>query len=353
MQFPKPVHPGSTIGVTAPSFGATTEPYATRFAEAERKFKERGYKILAGETCRMSDGLGISTNPRKAAEELERFYCSGDTDAVISCGGGELMCETMSFINLERIAAARPKWFMGYSDNTNFIFPLATCCQTAGIYSHCFTGFGKPWEQSEKDALALLEGTSYTVNGYDRYQLPEAGSEAKAADPLSPYILTEKKTLSSFLPEADGRFAKADGGRETSFSGMLLGGCLDVLANLTGTKFDNMAAFNRNSGGVIWVLEACDLNPMDIRRAVWHLDACGWFRNATGFLIGRPLAAFKQEMMGVDCYNAVTDILEKYRVPVIMDADIGHIAPAVPLIIGSHATVNVKGDELRIQMECS
>ena len=352
MRFPEPLRPGATIGVCAPSFGATTEPYATRFAEAERRFKERGYKVLAGQTCHMSDGLGISTNPRTAAQELERFYCGGDTDAIISCGGGELMCETMAHIDLDRIAAAAPKWFMGYSDNTNFIFPLATCCRTAGIYAHCFTGFGKPWEQSELDAIALLEGSSYTVHGYEKFQLPEAGTEAKAADPLSPYILTEAKRLSSFVPGKDGRLVRAEPDRSIACSGTLLGGCLDVLANLCGTRLDTMEEFNRDADGVIWVLEACDGNPMDIRRALWHLDECGWFRKARGFLIGRPLAAFRQEMMGVDCYNAVTDIVEKYQVPVIMDADIGHIAPAMPLIIGSHASVAACGDNLDIRMEC-
>ena len=54
-------------------------------------------------------------------------------------------------------------------------------------------------------------------------------------------------------------------------------------------------------------------------------------------------------MMGVNQYNAVTGILEDFGVPVIFDADFGHIDPVMPLIIGADATVKVKGDDISIK----
>ena len=108
-----------------------------------------------------------------------------------------------------------------------------------------------------------------------------------------------------------------------------------------GTKYDMVAEFNNRykDEGVIWLLEACDLNVMSIRRALWNLDRAGWFVNAKGFIIGRPLAGWQQEMMGLDQYNAVTGILGKYKVPIVMDADIGHLPPAMPIISGGLANV--------------
>ena len=35
--------------------------------------------------------------------------------------------------DFEKIRQEEPKWFMGYSDNTNLLFLLATLCDTAGI----------------------------------------------------------------------------------------------------------------------------------------------------------------------------------------------------------------------------
>ena len=352
MRIPPSLKPGATIGITAPSFGATIEPYKTRFAEAIRLFRSRGYKVIIGETCSKSDGLGISTKPSVAAKELQDFYLNPDIQAIISCGGGELMCETVGCLNFEAIRQAPPKWFMGYSDNTNFIHPLVTLCDTAAIYGTTITGFGKPWEQPETAAVALLEGTSSTVHGYPLFQLLEAGTEAKEANPLSRYILTEKKKLRTYLPDSNGlRPAKKT--ERIRLEGLLLGGCLDVLNNLAGTKLDNQKTFNSHSGDIIWVLEACDYNPMDIRRALWHLDSCGWFESAKGFVIGRPLAAWQQEMMGVDQYNAVTDILGRHNIPIVMDADVGHISPAMPLVMGSKASVRVKGNSIEVTMDVS
>lgn len=345
MRFPAHIAPGQVIGVTAPSFGATTEPYISRFEFAARKFAEAGYRIQAGETCRMSDGLGISTSPERSARELEAFYLDDGIQAVISCGGGELMCETVGHIDFRKLSDARPKWFMGYSDNTNFIFPLATISGVAGIYGPTFTGFGKRWEQAEADALALLEGKTRVIRGYPRFQSPEADDRAAEDDPLSPYVLDCEKKLRSFVLR-DGRLVPADRYEEIAASGILLGGCLDVLANLCGTRLDNMEEFNKANGASAWVLESCDGNPMEIRRQVWHLDQAGWFDNVSIFVIGRPLSSWQRSMMGVDQYNAVTDILARHGVPVIMDADVGHISPAVPLVIGAQTRVSARGDDL-------
>ncbi|MBQ5425706.1 MAG: LD-carboxypeptidase, partial [Pseudobutyrivibrio sp.] len=115
-------------------------------------------------------------------------------------------------------------------------------------------------------------------------------------------------------------------------------------------KYDNVEAFNEKykDEGIVWFLEACDLNVMSIRRALWNLDRAGWFKYAKGFIIGRPLAAWKQEMMGLDQYNAVTGILGKYNVPIVMDADVGHLPPAMPIISGAKADVSCDGSNVTL-----
>ena len=349
MRTPPCLKKGDTIGLVAPSFGATTEPYATRLAAAIRTFEERGYKVRAAESVYKCDGLGISTDPKSAAEDVMNFFLDDSIDAVISVGGGELMNETISCIDFKRLKEADPKWFMGYSDNTNMLMPLATISDIPGIYGPCATGFGKPWEATEQDAFMLLEGRGHSVHGYDLYELPWGDEENGEEDPLAPYHLTEPKILSSYLPE-NGKMVKAGEAEEISFSGVLLGGCLDVLANLAGTEFDRVRQFSKEYGKIAWVLESCDLSPMSIRRSVWSLLHNGWFDTASGFLIGRPLAAFRQEMMGVNAYNAVTDVLGACGVPIIMDCDIGHVSPMMPLVIGSLADVSVRGNNLGVDM---
>lgn len=351
---PKSLKKGDTIGITAPSYGAYIEPYSLLYPIALENIRQRGYCITEGETVHKGDGLGISTDPKVTAAELMEFYKREDIDAIISCGGGELMCETISGVDFDAIRKMPPKWFMGYSDNTNFIFPLVTISGVQGIYGPCIGGFAKAWEETELDAFAILEGTKNSFDGLKRFVSPggkddgQDEEETHYTDELlrAPYELDADRELISYIN--DNGFMTKAGNTEIVMEGILLGGCLDILVNLCGTRFDRMKEFKENNGRIIWIFEACDLSPMSIRRSLWNLREAGWLDGAAGFIIGRPREAWKQEMLGVDQYNAVTDILAPLSVPIVMDAEIGHIDPMLPVIMGADARVSVKGNELSI-----
>ena len=69
-----------------------------------------------------------------------------------------------------------------------------------------------------------------------------------------------------------------------------------------------------------------------------------------GFLIGRPYC-HGQEMMGLDQYQAVLETAKRHGVPVIMDADLGHLPPMMPLVSGSMAEIVMENNRLRITMD--
>ena len=131
MRYPNSLPQNGTIGCIAPSFGCNIEPYRSAFENAQKTWKEMGYKILTGPNCYEGSGIGISNTPELCAAEVNHFFAEEDCDVILSCGGGELMCEVVSHIDFERIARARAKWFMGFSDNTNLTFLLPTLCDTA------------------------------------------------------------------------------------------------------------------------------------------------------------------------------------------------------------------------------
>lgn len=346
MRYPNYLQKNETIGFVAPSFGCATEPYYTAFKNAQKKFVEAGYKLDLGPNCYESKGIGISNTPEACGKELTESYIGNSNRAIISCGGGELMCEILDYVDFEKIKEAEPKWYMGYSDNTNFTFLLTTLCDVASIYGPCAGTFGmEPWHESVRDAFSLMTGEKNTVSGYDGW---EKDSLKDAEHPLLPYNITEKRVLKVYNP-ATGNITE-DG--DVKVSGRLVGGCLDCLDMLVGTKFDKVPDFAEKykEEGILWFLEACDLNVMSIRRALWQLEHSGWFKYTKGFLIGRPLC-FGQELMGLDHYSAVTGLLSKYNVPIIMDADVGHFAPMMPLICGSLATITVQGNEILVEMK--
>ena len=348
MKYPKFLQPGGTIGFVAPSFGCAIEPYHTAFLNAQKKFVEKGYALDLGPNCYENRGIGISNTPEACGKELTESYLSVDNQAIISCGGGELMCEILDHVDFDAIRKAEPKWYMGYSDNTNFTFLLTTLCDVASIYGPCAGTFGmEPWHPSVQDAFDLMTGKKNVVEGYDGW---EKESLKDAEHPLLPYHITEQRVLKVYDPATgqilEGKSAKAE------VSGRLLGGCLDCLDMLVGTKFDRVEKFAETykEEGILWFLEACDLNVMSIRRALWQLEHSGWFQHVKGFLIGRPLC-HGQELMGLDHISAVTGILGKYNVPVILDADVGHFAPMMPLVCGSLAALKVQGNDICIEMK--
>ncbi|MDE7224560.1 MAG: LD-carboxypeptidase [Acetatifactor sp.] len=348
MRYPKDLKKGDTIGFLAPSFGCNIEPYRSAFDHALDKWQGMGYQTLLGPNCYAGEGIGISNTPEKCGAEVMEMFCGKEADVLISCGGGELMCEILGYVDFEKLAEAEPKWFMGYSDNTNLIYPRVTLCDTAAIYAPCAAAFGmEPWHPSIIDAYELLTGQKRIVESYPLWEKESLKDEEH---PLQPYNVTEPLSLKAYVggqlfvnPEA----AKT----ELELSGRLLGGCLDCLVNLLGTRFDKTADFceKYRSDGILWFLEACDLNVMAIRRAMWQMEQAGWFKYVKGFLFGRALNG--EPMMGLDVYQAVLAVAAKYNVPVIMDLDIGHLSPMMPLVVGSIATVNLGGNHVKVEME--
>ena len=347
---PEYIKPGDTIGVTAPSFGPSIEPYSLMYPLSKENIENRGYKVIAGETVFKSDGLGISTDPKVTGKELMDFYKREDINAIISAGGGELMCETISNMDFDELKAYKPKWFIGYSDNTNFIFPLVTITGVQGIYGPCINGYAKKWEETEFDSFALLEGTKSSFDGYKRFVNPKLqgpGPEVYTDEYLrAPYAFNDDRELIIYKNK-NGELTRSE--EKVEMKGILLGGCLDILVNLCGTKFDRMKDFVKENDNIIWVIEACDLTPMSIRRSLWNLREAGWFDSAAGFVFGRPEASWKQNMMGVDQYNAATDILGLLGKDIIMDAEIGHIDPMLPVVMGASARVGANTENIHIE----
>lgn len=380
MKYPKFLPEKGTIAFVAPSFGCAIEPYKSGFEKAQEKWRKEGFSLELGPNCYASDGVGISSTPEKCGEELTEYYCNTTSDCIISCGGGELMCEVLDYVNFDKIKEASPKWYMGYSDNTNMTFLLTTLCDTAAIYGPCAAAFGmEARHRALEDAMQLLQGQKLTMQGYDKWERESLKDEEH---PFEPYNLTETSVIKYILPDGRTNIESLSGIRSNQsldmedisvteprekalshaglcmtdvidFEGRLLGGCMDCLVNLLGTKYDKVTEFTEKykDDGILWFLEPCDLNLMSIRRAMWQMEHAGWFQYCKGFLIGRPRIGMGVEEFGIDQYQAVYEMLKQHRVPVMMDLDIGHLPPMMPLICGSMARVVSDGSTYRVEMK--
>ena len=340
MRYPEFLKENGKLGFVAPSFGCATSPYIERFESALSRFESMGYETIQGPNARASLGVGKSNTSEACGAEINDFFINGKSDVIMSCGGGELMCEDLPFIDFEGIKKAAPRWYIGYSDNTNLTFLLPTLCDTASIYGPCVSDFGmNPWHPAIEDAFDLLTGKKLTVSNYDGW---EKKWDDEETEPTAPYHITEPyKQIISGSYEVP-----------VTFSGRLIGGCMDCLATLVGTRFDRVSEFceRYKDDGFIWFLECCDLNVFSMRRVLWQMEQAGWFKYVKGFLIGRPLH-INDEFDGFKPHDAFEGILSKYNVPLIMDVDIGHLSPMMPLITGAVAEVTGGSETLEISMK--
>ena len=117
------------------------------------------------------------------------------------------------------------------------------------------------------------------MHGYDKWEKESLKNEEQ---PLLPYNTTESRVLKKYL----GR-QTAEKEPEIRFSGRLLGGCMDCLVNLLGTRFDKTQDFleKYKEDGIIWFLEACDLNVFA------SAEPCGRWRKPDGFSMSKVFSS--------------------------------------------------------------
>lgn len=332
MRYPDFLKKNGRIGFIAPSFGCATEPYISLFNRAKERFRNLGYELVEGPNCSVTLGVGKSNSPKACGEEINDFFINDRSDIIISCGGGETMCEDLPYVDFEAIAKARPKWYLGYSDNTNLTFTLPVLCDTVAVYGPCVSEFGMEiLHKSVEDAFKIMTGEIKSVENYDKWEIDELKSDE---NPYAPYNVTEDYSMRVF------RNGKEMSEAAISFSGRLIGGCLDCLVNLVGTPFDRTAEFceKYKNDGIIWFVESCDLNTMDCRRAIWQLEQAGWLKHVKGFIVGRPML-YNDRFIDYTIHDSFIDMLAGYDVPVVIDADLGHLPPMMPMVSGAKAVI--------------
>jgi len=79
------------------------------------------------------------------------------------------------------------------------------------------------------------------------------------------------------------------------------------------------------------------------------MKSVGWFENINGILIGRTRGG--KAFGDFDLKYALEKSLNSLNIPVIYDADIGHVAPQFTLVNGSMSNVEYNEGKFKIIQE--
>lgn len=320
-----PANTFKTIGITATSSGVGTEQHSILEQAIDRQ-KQNGFNVVTGETA-WTQELAKSAPAKKRADEFMEMMNNPEIDLIIPPWGGELLIETLEFLDFKKI---KPKWVLGYSDLS--VLLLAITLKTGIATAHGTNIVDLRGEESDETTgrwlpvLKTASGETVVQQSSSLYQ-----KEWNHLDP-SPVVfhLTEPTSW------------KTVSGTAEAFSGRLLGGCIDVIRNLTGTPFGDVQAFREEhipGEQVIWYLENCEMSVVDLKRSLTGMKYAGWFENCSGIVFGRSAA--NDPVEGYTVEQMYHDLAEELDLPIAYDIDLGHVPPQITFVNGAYAEIKV------------
>lgn len=331
IRFPAPLCLGDRIGVTAPSAGVTAD-LSPRLKFCVEWLRRSGYDVVVGDCM---DGRGpVSAPAKERAAELTSMLLDPAIKAVVPPWGGELAVEILPLLDFDEIASASPTWLVGFSDLSTLLLPLTTLTGVATLYGQNLmdTPYRVPAPLQSWLAVAaaepgetVVQGPSAThrANGFDRWQDDPSFTE---------YAMDSPGTWSLLEPRSGG----------LDVSGRLIGGCIETVSTLAGTRYGDLPTFAREYAGdqgLILYLEASEDAPFNIARDLWRMRLAGWFDLANAILLGRTGAPDPPDFGQLD---AVRSALMGLDIPVVVNVDCGHRPPHLALMNGAvtHVMIN-------------
>lgn len=333
MRYPAPLRSGSVIGITSPSSGVP-EFLERRLQVAIEALRLRGYEVRVG---RCMSGTGYaSASARQRADELQQMLLDPDVHAIVPPWGGEMASDILDLLDWPLIVDAEPTWVVGFSDISTVITPLTLIANVATIHGSNLmdTPYSPPAGIAHWiDVAELRVGDTLEQTSPGRFR---RGYVDYATCPdVSEYELPER----AHVRRLDGLGGPLDA------EGRLIGGCIETLSPLSGTRFLNTQKIRQADDGVIVYLEAVTADAFVVARALQGMRLAGLFEGATAVLIGRTTAPDSRHMTQDEAAQVA---LGPLGIPILAGVDFGHTAPSMPFVNGALARISAQDDVFHI-----
>ena len=362
IRYPRPLRPGDTIGVTAPSSGVG-DAVRGRFDHAVSWLRERGYEVQLGE-C-LDGATHVSAPVLDRAAELQRMLTDPEVRAVIPPWGGDTAIDLLPHLDMAAVAAADPTWVVGFSDISTILTPLTLLTGWATL--HGTNLMDTPYEVPTP-LLSWLDVATAPTGSTLRQSSPgvhrASGWDDWGVDP----------TVSQHTWDGTGgwrridRAADVDGGAGLLLEGRIVGGCIETQSGIAGTVFGRTGALRGGSaadcsagvrsadvgvadvgvgtdgsrgvgagagagaGPLIVYVEAAGEDALSVCRRLHGMRLAGYFDGAVAVLVGRTSAPDSPTLTQDD---AVLDALGCLGVPVVADVECGHVPPYLLMVNGA------------------
>ncbi len=307
MIIPKYLNKNDKIGVVALSCGVLEKQEDYNLSKSH--YINEGFEIV--ESANLMTGGCVAGSEQVRAEELTKMFKDKGISGIAIARGGDFLFDMLEYFDF-KIVKDNVKWVWGTSDPTSLLFILTTVYDIATIYSPCnMTGF------DSKDLLPYQENFMEILKGnlVKQYMYPY-----KEIKPFTKSFTKKNKWINI--------------NGEVDVEGTLLGGCIDVLKDVIGTKYDNVKEYVKDKD-IIWYFDVFSMKSEDLYKTLLQFKYAGWF-DTTKLMVFGPVCFPNSE------YDLkYEDMIKKVGldIPMIWNYDLGHVKPSFTMINGMKARI--------------
>lgn len=320
---PTLLSPGDKIGIIAPSFcGPALYPH--RVENGQRALEALGYQVVLAPHVTGRHRGYLSGTPEQRVADLHQMFADPSVKAILAAMGGDHSCQMFPHIDWELIRA-NPKIFMGFSDVT--VLNLAIWKETGLVTFNgpALMGEFAEYPQPFDYMLDSFRRTLCRAEAPGAYHPAPAWTE-EMLDWRTKADLTRPRALT---PSPGWTWLK-----EGKAEGRLIGGCLESLQHLRGTRwwpdFDGAILF--------WETSEDRPSPGWVDGVLADYENMGVFERLSGMIVGRSRDYTDQ--WRADLQEVILERTAPYRFPVITEMDFGHTAPQFILPVGVRAVID-------------
>jgi len=335
MTEPKTIKPprlqlGDTVGIVSPAWGgAGAFPHRTQ--QGVKHLESLGFEVKIAPHALNQRGY-VSDTPRNRADDIHHMVRDPAVKAILVAIGGDHACHLLPLLNFDLIRDY-PKIFIGYSDMTvlNVAIWVATGLVT-------FNGPALLTDFAEYPAMF-----EYT----EAYMLKTL-CRARPIGRIAPSPWWTEEFLDWEKQEDLTRPRRRQSSQGWTWlkpglaEGVLIGGCLESLQHLRGTRFwpvweDAVLFFETSEEKP---------SPGRVDGMLMDYENMGVLERLKGLIVGRPMYYDDREK------DQLREILlersRRYEFPIVADMDFGHTAPQFTLPIGCRARIDVERESFEI-----
>ncbi|WP_285766048.1 S66 peptidase family protein [Peribacillus sp. SI8-4] len=321
---PSRLQAGDEIRIIAPSRSLAIVKGEQRRL-AEERLTELGFKVSYGKTALFHDDF-FSNSIDDRIEDLHDAFSDRNVKGIFTAIGGYNANQLLRYIDYDLIER-NPKVLMGYSDITSILLAIHKKTGLTTYTGPHFSTFG------------MKAGLEYTMEHFKKAVIEHEGFH------LAP---SETWSDDSWHLEQDDRTFHPNEGymviQEGEAAGTIIGGNLCTLNLLQGTEF--MPSLENR---ILFIEDDEESHPFSFDRdlqSLLHQPDAGGIK---GIVIGR----FQKEsgMTDYALQEIISTKQELKDIPVIANANFGHVHPFVTVPNGSKAVLSVKNGKAMIDIQ--